>query len=153
MTLNTTAILDAVVSHALSTGLFERVNTHEPKQDPGNGLSVAIWADRINPVPTTSGLSRTSARLVLFVRIIGNMMQEPQDQIDPAMVDATDTLMNAYSGDFDLGGNVMAVDLLGMSGEFTLSARAGYLSLNNRLFRVMTILLPLIVSDVWEQVP
>lgn len=151
MSLNTTAILSAIESHALALGLFESVNTHEPKNAPGNGLRVAIWCDRIEPA-LSSGLQQTSARVVFNVRIYSNMLQEPQDAIDPNIATAVDGLMAAYSGDFDLGGNVRNVDLLGMAGP-PLQAQAGYLEQDGKMFRVMTITLPLIVNDVWSQVP
>lgn len=151
MSLNTLAILDKVQSHAMALGLFERVNTHEPKNAPGNGLTVAIWVQSIAPA-RGSGLASTSAHVVYSVRIFSNMLQEPQDAIDPNIIEAVDKLMDAYSGDFELGGNVRQVDLLGASGA-PMSAQAGYVNQDNKLFRTMTVSLPLIVNDVWEQVP
>lgn len=152
MPLNTGAIINAVQSHAMASGLFERVNGHEPKNAPGNGITAAVWADAILPVPAGSGLAKTTARLVLNVRVYTNMLAEPQDAIDPAVCDAVDALMAAYSGDFELGGLVRNVDLLGQSGP-PLSAQAGYIPQDGKLYRAMTITLPVIVSDVWEQVP
>ena len=150
MSLNTTVVLNEVVSHAMKLGLFERVNGHEPKSAPGNGLSAAVWVDRVGPAG--SGLAATSALLTLQVRLYSPMLQEPQDAIDPNLTAAADALMNAYSGDFELGGNVRNVDLLGQTGP-GLSAQAGYIEQDHKLYRVMTITLPLIVNDVWEQVP
>jgi hypothetical protein len=145
-------IVDAAASHALATGRYERVNRHEPKSDPGSGLSAAIWVQRVTPVPTASGLVATTARVELTVRSYANMLTEPQDEIDPTIYAAVDDLMAAYSGDFTLGGLVRDVDLLGQAGE-PLGARAGYLSIQGAMKRVMDIALPLIVSDVWTQAP
>lgn len=150
--MNVDAILDEVVSHAMALGLFERVNTHEPKNAPGHGLSAAIWVDSIGPVPLGSGLSSTTGRVAFQVRLFSNMLQEPQDAIDPEMVKAVDALLGAYSGDFDLGGSVRNVDLLGQAGA-PMSAQAGYINQDGKLYRVMTIVLPVIVSDLWEQAP
>lgn len=150
--MNVQAILDAVVSHAAASGQFERVNGHEPKSAPGNGLTAAVWVQSVGPVPNGSGLQRTSAVVVFNVRVYAPMLMEPQDAIDPALVGAVDALMSAYSGDFELGGNVRCVDLLGMAG-IPLSAQAGYLEQDKRIYRVMTITLPVIVDDAWEQVP
>lgn len=152
MSLDIAAILDGVVSHALMLGLFERVNAHEPANAPGHGLTCAVWADSVAPLPAGSGLASTSARVVFNARIYTSMLQEPADAIDPNMVAAVDALMSAYSGDFELGGSVRNVDLLGQAGV-PLSAQAGYLQQDGQLFRVMTIVLPVIVNDVWEQVP
>jgi hypothetical protein len=144
------AIFDVVQSHAAKTGYFERVNTHEYKAAPGVGLSCEIWADYIGPFPAGSGLALTSGLLTLAVRIRTSMTQEPQDSIDPAVLTTTVALLGEYSGDFDLGTNVRNVDLLGASGT-PLSARAGYLNQDNKLYRVMTITLPIMINDLWAQ--
>jgi hypothetical protein len=46
---------------------------------------------------------------------------------------------------------VRNVDLLGAYGA-GLSALAGYLNVDNKMFRVVDLTLPLIVNNVWEQV-
>lgn len=150
MALGASAILAAVASHAQATGLFERVLTHEPKSAPGNGLTWVVWVERLQP--TTSGLAATSARLMLSVRVFQNMLADPQDTIDARLLDAVDVLMAAYSGDFTLGGLVRSVDLLGADGD-PLSAQAGHMELDGKLYRVMEITLPLHVDDLWSQAP
>jgi hypothetical protein len=145
-------ITDAAQSHALASGWFDAVNGHEPKQAPStHGLTAAVWVDTIRPAPAESGLASTSAVITLNVRGYTSFVAEPADAIDPRLVAATGALMAAYSGDFDLGGTIRNVDLLGQAGT-PLSAQAGYLNQDAKIFRVMTITLPCIVSDVWDQV-
>jgi hypothetical protein len=151
MSLDITTILNTVQDHALTSGYFDTVNGHEPKSAPGNGLSAAVWVEQIGPARGGSGLNSTSARLALFVRLYTPMVQQPEDAIDPNLMTALDALMAAYSGDFTLGGLVREVDLQGIHGD-PLSARAGYLTTSGAEYRVMTITLPLIVNDLWEQV-
>lgn len=146
------AILGKVASHAAASGYFERVNLHEPKNSPNNGLSCAVWLDAITPVPTHSGLRATTGRVAFMVRVYTNMLSEPPDFIDPTILKSVEHLMGAYSGDFELGGTVRNVDLLGMAGA-PLQAQAGYLNQDGKLLRVMTITLPLIINDIWEQSP
>ena len=143
-------ITDAVVSHSQRLGIFDRVNEHEPKAAPGQGLWCAIWADRINPAK--SGLASTTIRAIFTVRLGTNMVQEPQDMIDRNLIGALDLLMGAYSGDFTLDGLIRNVDLLGQEG-IPLQAQAGYLQQDQSVFRIFDISLPLLVNDVWEQVP
>ncbi len=150
--LDAVGILAVVESHALASGRFGSVNGHEPRSAPGSGLTAAVWAQSIEPVPAGSGLAQTSIRLALNVRIYTPMTAQPPDAIDPAVVAATDALMAAYSGDFTLGATVRNVDLLGQHGA-PLRADAGYLNQDGTLLRVMTITLPLICNDVWEQAP
>lgn len=150
MSLDVAGILSGVVSHALALGHFETVNGHEPVSPPGNGITAAVWVQEIGPVPSGSGLRSTSGRLVLNVRLYTSMLQQPPDAIDPAMLGAVEALMRAYSGDFTLGGLVRNVDLLGQSGA-ALAAQAGYIEQDGGVYRVMTLTLPLIVNDVWDQ--
>lgn len=151
MALTSQAIVDALASHAAGTGHFERVNEHEATSAPGSGLTAALWPQTIRPIPAVSGLAVTSARLVFTLRIYSPALQQPQDAIDPAVLAAADALMTAYSGDFELGGLVMEIDLLGTGGE-PLSATAGWLRLNDGgTYRVMDITIPVIVANVWTQ--
>lgn len=139
-----------VTSHAERVGLFGVTRAHEPKSAPMSGLSVAVWADSVRAVPARSVLNATAARLVLNIRIYQSMLSEPQDAIDPAVMSAVDALLTAYCGDFTLGGTVANVDILGAHGQ-VLEARAGYLQQDGKMFRVMTIALPLIINDAWPQ--
>ena len=143
------ALIDAVVSHALSLGVFEKVNGHEPKSAPGNGITGAVWVQSIQPI--LGGLNSTSVRFTLNFRCYTSMLTEPQDLIDPNLAGSADLLMEAVTGDFTLDGMVRSVDLLGAHGT-ALSAEAGYLEQDKRLFRVITVTIPLIVNDAYGQV-
>lgn len=150
MSLDIGAMLNVLVSHASSSGFFERVNGHEAIGSPGNGLSLGIWFQRVRPVGQVSGLTSTSARVEFSGRIYSPALQEPQDGIDPAIVAAADAMFVAYGGDFDLGSTVRNVDLLGQTGE-PLSATAGWLDLGEVKHRVIDLLIPVVVNDVWTQ--
>lgn len=145
------AILQAVQDHASASGLFETVNMHEPKNAPGNGLNLACWIDYIGPAANQSGLNKTTGLLVVTARSYSSMYQTPYDDIDPNLLAAVSTLMTAYSGDFQLGAKVKNIDLQGMSGR-KLEAQAGYVSIDNKLMRVMDITIPMIINDIWDQV-
>ncbi|WP_367138851.1 MULTISPECIES: hypothetical protein [Streptomyces] len=151
MALNASSILDAIVSHAMSLGYFETVNGHEPQSPPTSGLTAAVWVEQIGPAVGASGLSATSTRLAFCVRLYTSLLQQPADAIDPQLMAALDALLAAYSGDFTLGGTVRQVDLLGAFGD-PLSARAGYLIESGAEYRVMTVTLPVIVNDLWDEV-
>lgn len=150
MALGLRAIIDAAVSHALALGEFDQVNGHEPKRAPGLGLSASIYTQRLSFIRERSGLNSTTALVTLNVRCMTSMLAEPQDDIDPNLLGAVDALIRAYSGDFDLGGLVANVDLLGAHGP-GLTADAGYLNQDQQLYRVVVITLPLVVNDLWSQ--
>lgn len=152
MAIDILGITDAAMSHALASGRFERVNGHEPKNAPATGgLTAAVWTDRVMPQGRASGVDVVSAVLILNVRVYASAVSEPADAIDPDMVSAVDDLCRAYVGDFTLGGLVRDVDIFGMYGQ-PLDVRAGYLTQDGIPFRVMTIALPVVVNDLWEEV-
>jgi hypothetical protein len=151
--IDSAVIVDAVASHALALGLFESVNRAEPTGEPSRaGITAAVWVQAIAPYPAASGLRLTSARLQLSIRLYRRAEVLPGDEIDPDMLRAVDRLIAAYSRSFTLGGAVRNVDLLGAAGT-PLSAEAGWVEFGSTSYRVMTVTLPLILSNVWEQVP
>jgi hypothetical protein len=149
MAVDIDGILNELVSHALTTGYFDQVNGHEPKNRPGAGLTAGVWVDHIRPVES-SGLDSTSVVMVFNVRLYTSTLQEPQDAIDPEMVKALDALFTAYIGDFTLGGLVRSVDVRGADGP-PLDGQAGYLKQDEVLYRVFTITLPVVVNDAWDE--
>lgn len=152
MTVELGVLMDAVETHLATSGWFDRIARHEPKSAPGAGLSAAMWFQRVSPAPFGSGLHATSGRVELVVRLYANMLADPQDAIDVGVYRATDALIAAFSADFTLGGAVRNVDLLGAHGE-PMQALAGYLNQAGTLYRVFDVMVPLIVSDMWPQVP
>jgi hypothetical protein len=79
-----------------------------------------------------------------------NFIQKPEDGIDPNVLSAVSILVGEYSGHFTLGGNAIEVDLLGDQGT-PLSFQAGYVQLQDRLYRVMDITIPVIIDNMWTQ--
>lgn len=160
MTLPTTAaetwlddIFNAVESDVKASGWFERVGLHEPKNQPGYGLTCAVWVQSgPDPLPGESGLASSSALLTLFVRVYTPMIAEAQDLIDINVSKSVSALMRRWHDNFDFGLDplVRNVDLLGQSGV-RLGSRAGYVEQSGTMYRVMTITLPIIVNDVWPQ--
>jgi hypothetical protein len=150
--MESTAIIEAVASHAMASGYFHKVNQHEPKSAPLTNLYAAVWVQSIGPQVGASGLASTSARFTVNVRVYTSMLAEPQDMIDPDLTEAVDKLLAAYSGDFTLDGLIRNIDLQGMGGQ-PLGAEAGYVEIEKKLFRVMTINVPMIINDAWNQVP
>jgi hypothetical protein len=151
MSLDSAGLFSALQSHAMTLGLFERVNGHESMNAPGNGLTCAYWWVRVGPLPRGSGLASTSGVVVFTARIYAPN-QLPQDSTDPLVLSATDALIAVYSGDFNLGGAIRNVDLLGESGT-PLSAQAGWLPMDGTTYRTSDVTIPLVVNDLWTQTP
>ena len=151
MALDLLTYRSVAMSHAQSLGLFEQVLGHEPVSAPGSGLIYALWVARIAPIPAASGVRAGTGRIELTGRILMPADTEPQDGVDVAVTGAVDGLMSAYSGDFEFGGSVRNVDLLGAHGA-PLSAQFGFSRFDSTTYRVATLTVPLIVNDLWEEV-
>lgn len=151
MSVDYRGIRDALISAVQTTGYFERVNAHEPKNAPGKGLTCAIWCEEV--VPThRSGLSRTSAVLRWTVQARCSMTREPQDDIDIDLLAAVDAVGAVFSGNFDLGiTGVRGIDLLGADTQQGMGARAGYVNQDGIMYRVYDLSVPVVVNDVWTQ--
>lgn len=146
------ALVDSTRSIAEQLGIFRSVNWHEPKgAPPGTHVTLAIWAQDIEPIPEASGLASTTGLVVLTARLFGNMMTKPEDSIDPKLMVAATTLIGAFSGDFTLGGTVRNIDLLGAHGP-KMGAHAGYVTIDSKSFRIFDVRVPCIIDDMWAQV-
>lgn len=138
--------VNEVVSLIDATGMFDQVNAHQPDNKPGNGATCSVWADSIGSDQENSGLSSTAGLLVVNVRIFNTMTQQPYDQIDVSIVNAAAAVLGLFSGNFTLSANVKNVDLM------KLNAKAGYMKFGGANMRVMTVEVPMIINDVWDQV-
>jgi hypothetical protein len=151
MGINSQDLIDRIASVPMATGYFDRVNQHEPKNKPGRGLTCAVWIDRIEPARARAGLAATSARVVFNVRVYTSMLTNPQDMIDPSVMIAADALFEAFSADFDLGDENRWIDLLGATQGHELYGQSGYINIDNMVFRVFTMTVPVIVENAWTQ--
>lgn len=146
------ALFESVTDLALRSAYFDSVNQHEPKSAPGNGLSMSVWIQTIKPF-RLSGLASTTGVIVFNGRIYTSMLSQPFDAIDPNVTKAANWMLGAISGEFQLKlADTRNVDLLGTSG-YALSAAAGYVEIDRKMFRVMTLQIPIIINDMWTQAP
>lgn len=151
--IDTDAIMAAIRSVPLASGLFEQFEGHETKggQSVG-GLTGECFFSGFGPAPAGSGLAATTARLEITARLRMNALREPLDGIELDMMRAAAALIAAYSADFTLGGLVRNIDLMGAVGD-PLRAIPGYITVDKTLYRAVGIPIPMVVNDVWEQVP
>lgn len=149
--LDISPVIDAAVSHAQTTGLFDRVNGAEPKSPPGSGITGACWLQGLRPAVHGSGLASSSMVLDLQFRVYTSMFAEDPELIDPNLANAATALFANLCGDFGLDSLVRCVDLLGIEGQ-PLRGQAGYLKIGEKLYRVFDIWIPLIMNDVFDQV-
>lgn len=153
MSLNTSAIINAVASQAATTGYFDTVNTHEAKNGPGTQMVCDITILNGRALALASGLSVTSCLLTLSVVVYCSMLadsSENADAIDTNVNNAVDALVNLYNGAFTLGGLVRNVDILGQFGQ-ELIWDFGHIDISKQPVRAAEIRLPLVINDAWTQ--
>lgn len=141
--------VNRIRSTALASGLFGVVLTHEPKSMPPQQLSCCTWIAHIQPIALRSGLDVTSARVLMTIRIMRNMLAEPQDDIDTEVASAASYMLADLTNRFQLGETAW-VDLEGAYGT-ALSAELGYIDIDKTIFRMVEIPVPIIAEDVYTQ--
>lgn len=145
------ALMSALVDHSATLGYFDRVNDHEPPNAPGAQLTAHIWLDTILPLPAASGLAAVSGLVVMNERIQVSANRQPYGSIETDLAAASGAVVGSLAGDFDLGvTGVRNIDVLGANG-FALAGKAGYLTQDQKLYRVMTVTVPVVVNDLWTE--
>jgi len=151
VSIDSRALFNVLTGYAASSGLFDSVTGHEPKAAPSpTGVSASIWWAGTEPI-LSSGVNSVSVRVEFQCRVYTTMLQEPQDDIDPRIMDAVDVMFTALIGDFDFGSQARYVDVLGSDGE-RLRAVPGYLTQDSKVFRVADIFVPVLVNDAYAEV-
>jgi hypothetical protein len=142
-------VLATVLDVVAKTGKFEAVVDHEPLSAPTESLTAAVFiADPFAPISESSGLAAADARLVIMVRIMRRALTEPLGDVDLDALDAADAVMDALAGGFTLGNTARAVDVLGESGQ-GLQVLPGYATIDKTIFRLMDIIVPVMINNVW----
>src|SRR5581483_1677147 len=134
-------VLDAVVSDALATGLFENVNGHEAASAPGSGVTADVWVGTMQALGVASGLDEVSVLLLLNMRVYKQWNSADRDLIDPALLSATGQMFATFAGGFTLGGLIRNIDVMGAHGT-PLAAPFGYVTIDSIQYRCETIAVP-----------
>lgn len=148
-------LAEGLLTRGAGLGIFDSVQGHEHQSAPdGDGLNLALFGAKMEPVGEISGLNSLSVRVEFQMNILRTARTHPADMIDPETMGAAGRLMNALAGGYTLNGQAIAIDLLGAYGE-KLRAEAGYVTIGGgqnsggNTFRVMSVFVPIILDDCW----
>lgn len=145
------ALMSALVDHSATLGFFDRVNDHEPPNAPGAQLTAHIWLDTILPLPAASGLASVSGLVVMNERIQCSANRQPYGLIETDLAAAAGGVVGSLAGNFTLNvTGVRDLDVLGAHG-YALACKAGYLTQDQKLYRVMVVTIPVVVNDLWSE--
>ena len=141
------ATTDNVISKLMASGAFDKVNSVEPTSPPGKGFEAAVVFEGAEPYAPAGGFSHLGMVYTILIRIYRNMLAEPQEHIDPDLLDISDVVFDKLAADYDLGATVRNVDFYGETGT-GMSTRSGHLEVGGVVYRVLDIRVPVIVNDV-----
>lgn len=144
-------IRDAIATKIMGTGRFLSLINHEWRSAPSDiGVVGALINNGMVPV-TSSGLSSTSMRLELLLRILLNGQADPQDLIDVEQAGAADAVWSALLADTKLGGvaGVRCIDVYGMDGE-PMRTQVGWVDIGQTQYRLYDLYIPILINDSYD---
>lgn len=157
-TLDLPGLQAELCSVVMRLGHFDTCEAYEPREAPNTALHAAFWLLSVRPARAASGLASASTIVTYTGRIYipaGDGTTLPYEEIDQRMFAAADRLMAAFCAKFTLGGRVRNVDIFGAHSP-GLGLDTGYAAFGGatgKKFRIATITLPLIVNDMYPEVP
>jgi hypothetical protein len=78
------------------------------------------------------------------------LTHRPEDEIETKTVAAADAYLARINADYDLGGTVRNIDILGEIGEQP-TWEFGHANIDNKLYRIADLNLNVIFNDAWQQ--
>lgn len=143
-------VLDALTDHAERLGVFDIVMEGDPVGLPGDQMVLSWNADSGRPERTMSGLAATSILLTVIGRTFISNKVSPMAGLERKLLVVVDTVMESFHAQIQLGETDMHVDVLGQSGV-DLRWQAGFVPVDDELYRVVDITIPVIITDMYAQ--
>lgn len=141
-------VMDAQASLVARVCKPARNLLNEPKGAPGPGITAATWVQEIRPYARASGLDVGSVVVTTMTRFMSGFKTTPSGRIDPELVDCADYMVEGMFGGYDLARAGCWLDLQGESGQPWIVA-AGYVELDNGVYRTMDCSWPYILTDIY----
>jgi hypothetical protein len=142
------AIQKALATHVKALGGIERVQEFDPTNAPGKGITACLVAMSGDPRPPT-GLAASALKLVWTVRFLMPPSQ-PLGSVDPKLMGKAGNLITRLAADLTLGGLARVIDLRGMAGT-SIEVRFGWVEIGGTLYRLLDVIVPLIINDVFPE--
>lgn len=147
MSVDTKAIMSKLATIGQKSGLFVKVSKYEPRGQPGSKVTLSLISGPMAPIKS-SGLNNASLRWQIDGRVYMPMNYEPAEDLDVILTAAAAKYLEALCGEFTLGGLIRCIDVFGSDGP-GLSATPGYIQQGEKLYRVITLEIPLLINQQW----
>ena len=139
MAFDISTTLQTIKSHLLASGWFDGgVMVGEPKSPPGNGLTAAVFMERVAVDELT--LSTTIESHEVVVRFYTPNLQQTTPNREDRLEKAVAYVEEDLFGDFTLGGTVRNIDISQLEWEF------GHVDIDRIDYRTVEATLSLIVD-------
>lgn len=158
MSLDATLLAAWLTTHATAVVEVDRVLGFEPKSNAqiGDGTVLACWVANLRVIPERSTLAMSAGRADWTLRLHRNGLGDATEMAttERVILDATSALFAAYHAEINVSGvggpEDGWFDPAGMTGE-PISAPSGYMDIDKRLYRVVTISIGIVIDDAWPQ--
>lgn len=146
MPFNLVNTLDRIVTYLQGDGGVRLAQTGEPKSPPvtSNSLFASVIMRSTSVVLVT--LNGTIESHTIQIRLYRDMLAEPQKSIEVDLATAAQRIQADLAGEYDLGGGIRNVDVGGEHGQ-ALRTDWGYVTIDQRMYRIVDITVALIVDD------
>lgn len=132
------APMQAIQSFLQASARFRAVTIGEPFAPP-EGLQCAILLESY-AIPQLT-LASTIERRTLIIRIYTAASEESREATEFLLDDAVSEVIESFLGDFDLGGAIRNIEPTG------ITCRFGFQTIQQQLYRIADISLPMTVDD------
>lgn len=143
---NLTNTLDRIVTYLQGDGGIRTAQAGEPKSPPTGvqGVFASVIMRSTSIVALT--LNGTIEQHVILIRLYRDMLAEPQKSIEVDLATAAQRIQADIAGEYDLGASIRSVDVGGEYGE-PMRTDWGYVTISDRMYRIVDISVPLLVDD------
>lgn len=141
-----TDTLNVIVTHLRNTHYIKHAMVTEPTQPPQDGTAAVFMNGvEIAEVMLDGGTVEIHS---LTVRLYAKAFRDTQsmESVEKTLAEAAEQVMSDLATDFDLGGNIRAIDIGGTYGT-SMGVSFGYVDIGGEMERIADIALPIIVDN------
>ena len=137
--------LKLIESYAAGTGYFKGGTIIGQPKAPPEGLTASIYmvAVRNGRLYVNGGTGEVH---IVRIEMYRNAMHDPEEDIEMELAQVAQQVKADLLGDYDLGATINHIDTNGIYGV-TMDTEWGFKDINNVMFRVATMILPLVIDD------
>jgi len=137
--------LESIQGYCRASGHFGNVMIGEPKSPPsGIKPTAAIFMTSANVVQLMMD-GDTLESHVVTLRIYRDMLEDSVEIAETTLAAAISSISEDLLGDYDLGGTINHIDAAGIHGQ-DFSMTWGYISISDKMYRTVDIMIPVIVD-------